>query len=159
MQTNSSSHLSESHLLTKAFQENRSVAVLVTYVGKRYVRIRKVTQYNLLIQDELPISKLEVVMAYATNDQTRIKPDHLIDNQVKALNQQPMKKISDRRTVNMVVAVGDPVRIVLRTGDVIIGFCKSFSRYNILLNVRGASVLIYKHGIHELKNYRTPPSN
>ena len=158
MQTNSSSDLSENYLLTKAFQENRSLVVLVTYAGKRYVRIRKVTQYNLLIQDELPISKLEVVMAYSTEDQTCIKPDHLIDDQVKALNQKPVKKISERRTVNTVVAVGDPVRIVLRTGDVITGFCKWFSRYNILLNVRGGSVLIYKHGIHELKNYRTRPS-
>ena len=159
MQTNSSSHFSENYLLTKAFQENRSPVVLVTYAGKRYIRIRKVTQYNLLIQDELPISKLEVVMAYSTEDQMHIKPDHLMDNQVKALNQKPIKKISERRVVNMVVAVGDPVRIVLRTGDVITGFCKSFSRYNILLNVRGATVLIYKHGIHELKNYRTRPSN
>ena len=97
-------------------------------------------------------------MAYSTEDQMRIKPDHLMDNQVKALNQKPIKKISERKVVNMVVAVGDPVRIVLRTGDVITGFCKSFSRYNILLNVRGASVLIYKHGIHALKNYRTRPS-
>ncbi|MYC78656.1 hypothetical protein F4X10_23060 [Candidatus Poribacteria bacterium] len=159
MRTNSSFHLSESHLLTKAFQENRSLVVLISYDGKRYVRIRKVTQYNLLIQDELPISKLEVVMAYASEDQTRIKPDHLLDNQVKALNQKPIKKIRDRRIVNMVVAVGDPVRIVLRTGDVVTGFCKAVSRYNILLDVRGASVLIYKHGIHELKNYRTPPSS
>ena len=132
---------------------------MISYDGKRYVRIRKVTQYNLLIQDELPISKLEVVMAYASEDQTRIKPDHLLDNQVKALNQKPIKKIRDRRIVNMVVAVGDPVRIVLRTGDVVTGFCKAVSRYNILLDVRGASVLIYKHGIHELKNYRTPPSS
>ena len=159
MQTNPSPDLSESHLLTTAFQENRNLVVLVTYAGKRYVRIRKVTHYNLLIQDELPISKLEVVMAYATDAQTHIKSDHLIDDQVKALNQKPIKKISERRIVNMVVAVGDPVRIVLRTGDVIIGFCKWFSRYNILLNVNGASVLIYKHGIHELKNYRTRPSN
>ena len=159
MQTNSSSNLSENYLLTKAFQENRSLVVLVTYAGKRYIRIRKVTQYNLLIQDELPISKLEVVMAYSTEDETRIKPDHLIDNQVKALNQKPIKKISERRIVNMVAAVGDPVRIVLRTGDVITGFCKWSSRYNILLNVRGTSVLIYKHGIHELKNYRTRHSN
>lgn len=159
MQTNSSPQPSESHFLTTVFQENRSLVVLVTYAGKRYVRIRKVTQYNLLIQDELPISKLEVVMAYATDDQTCIKPDYLIDNQVKALNQKPITKISERRIVNMVATVGDPVRIVLRTGDVITGFCQWFSRYNILLNVRGAAVLIYKHGIHELKNYRTPSSN
>ncbi len=159
MQTNSSVHLSESHLLTQAFQENRNLVVLVTYAGKRYVRIRKVTQYNLLIQDELPISKLEVVMAYPTDAQTLMKSDHLIDDQVKTLNQKPIKKIRDRKIVNMVAAVGDPVRIVLRTGDVITGFCRWVSRYNILLNVRGAFVLIYKHGIHELKNYRTPPSN
>ena len=159
MQTNSSSIVSENYLLTKVFQENRNLVVLVTYTGKRYVRIRKVTQYNLLIQDELPVSKLEVVMAYSTEDQTRIKPEHLVEDQVKALNQEPIKKISERKVVNMVVAVSDPVRIVLRTGDVITGFCKSFSRYNILLNVRGATVLIYKHGIHELKNYRTRHSH
>lgn len=159
MQTNYSSVLSENYLLTKAFQENRNLAVLVTYAGKRYVRIRKATQYNLLIQGELPIPKLEVVMAYSTEDQARIKPEHLVEDQVKVLNQKPIKKISERKVVNMVVAVSDPVRIVLRTGDVITGFCKSFSRYNILLNVRGATVLIYKHGIHELKNYRTRPSH
>lgn len=146
----------ESDLLTTLFPANQNQVVLLTYTGKRCVTVREVCQYDLILQDGQEIKKIEVVMAFSTKDKAQIAPDLFIDEQIKALNQHAIEDIRDRRIVRMVVVVNNPVRITLRTGDVITGFVQAFSRFNILLNVNGAPVLIYKHGIDELKNLRTP---
>ena len=138
---------SERYLLTRAFQPDRSAVRLITYDGIRDVRIRKVTQYNLLLAGASPLPKLEVLMAYATENARRFAPYLRTDASVQALGLCAVKEISERRSVEMRIAVDDAVAITLRNGTAVRGICVAFSKWNMVLEIGGETLLIYKHGI------------
>ena len=139
---------SEKYLLTRGFQEDRALVRLITYAGIRDERIRKVTQYNLLLAGQPPLPKLEILMAFSTRNVTLLQPHLQIHEDVKALGLKGVKKISERRIVDMQVVVEDAVAITLHNGVVFRGICKAFSKYNMVIEIRGELFLIYKHGIH-----------
>ena len=142
--------MTERQLLTKIFQQDRSLVRLITYAGIRDERIRKVTQYSLLLSGQPPLSKIEVLLAFSTGRMSVLRPNIETDEAVKALNLKAVKKITDRRVVDMDVAVGDMCRITLRNGVVISGRCKAVTKYNIVVEIRGELVLVYKHGIYAI---------
>lgn len=142
--------MTEVYLLTKVFQKDRSLVRLITYDGIRDERVRKVTQYSLLLSGQSPLSKIEVLMAFSTGRMSLLKLNLQMDASVKTLDLKAVKKIAERRIVDMQVSSGETCRITLRTGWVVTGVCQAFSKYNIVLGIRGEFVLVYKHGIHAL---------
>lgn len=139
---------SERYLLMRTFQPDRSLVRLITYDGIRHERIRKVTQYHLLLANASPLAKLDVLLAYATGNTARFTPYLTTDAEVQALGLRPVKEISQRRFVDMRVAVDDAVAITMHNGIAVRGICQAFSKYNIVLDVCGELLLVYKHGIH-----------
>lgn len=139
---------SEQHLLTRTFQTDRSLVRLITYDGIRDERIRKVIQYNLLLADASPLPKLEVLLAFSVENSRHFSPHLQIHEGVKNLGLKSVKHISERRIVDMQVAVGDAVAITFRNGIAIRGICQAFSKYNMVLEIRGELLLVYKHGVY-----------
>ena len=139
---------SERYLLTRTFQADRSLVRLITYDGIRDERVRRVTQYNLLLAGASPLPKLEVLLAFSVENARHFSPYLQICEEVKDLQLRAVKKIAERRFVDMRVAVGDAVAITLRNGIAVRGICQAFSKYNMVLEIRRELLLVYKHGIH-----------
>ena len=139
---------SEQSLLTRTFQTDQSLVRLITYDGIRDERVRKVIQYNLLLADASPLPKLEVLLAFSVENARHFSPYLQIHEGVKDLRLKSVKKIAERRFVDMQVAVGDAVAITLRNGIAIRGICQAFSKYNMVLDIRGELLLVYKHGVY-----------
>jgi sRNA-binding regulator protein Hfq len=139
---------SEQYLLTRTFQTDRSLVRLITYDGIRDERVRKITQYNFLLADASPLPKLEVLLAFSVENARHFSPYLQIYEGVKDLGLKSVKKIAERRFVDMQVAVGDAVAITLRNGIAIRGICQAFSKYNMVLDIRGELLLVYKHGVY-----------
>ena len=112
------------------------------------MRIRKVTQYNLLLAGQSPLPKLQVLLAYATENERRFAPYLQINEAVKDLGLRAVKEISERQIVKMRVAVNDAIAITLRNGIAVRGICVAFSKWNMVLEIGGESLLVYKHGIY-----------
>ncbi len=139
---------SERYLLTRTFQPDRSLVRLITYDGIRDERVRKVTQYNLLLAGASPLPKLEVLLAFSVENARHFSPYLQICEEVKDLGLRAVKKIAERQFVDMRVAVGDAVAITLRNGIAVRGICQAFSKYNMVLERHRELLLVYKHGIH-----------
>ena len=139
---------SEQYLLTRTFQTDRSLVRLITYDGIRDERVRKVIQYNLLLADASPLPKLEVLLAFSVENARHFSPYLQIHEGVKDLRLKSVKKIAERRFVDMQVAVGDAVAITLRNGIAVRGICQASSKYNMVLDIRGELLLAYKHGVY-----------
>ncbi len=139
---------SEQYLLTRTFQTDRSLVRLITYDGIRDERVRKVIQYNLLLTDASPLPKLEVLLAFSVENARHFSPYLQIHEGVKDLGLKAVKKVAKRQVVDMQVAVGDAVAITFRNGIAIRGICQAFSKYNMVLDIRGELLLAYKHGIY-----------
>jgi len=139
---------SERYLLKRTFQTDRSLVRLITYDGIRDERILNVTQYSLLITGTPPLPKLEVLLAFSVENVRRFSPYLQIHEGVKDLGLRAVKKIAERRVVDTQVAVGDAVAITLRNGIAVRGICQAFSKYNMVLEMRGEPLLVYKHGIY-----------
>ena len=80
---------------------------LITYDGIRDERIRKVTQYSLLLSEQPPLSNIEVLMAFSTAGMTRLRSNIGRDEDVTTLCMKAIKKISERRIRDMQVSIGD----------------------------------------------------
>lgn len=139
---------SEQYLLTRTFQTDRSLVRLITYDGIRDERVRRVIQYNLLLANASPLPKLEVLLAFSVENARHFSPYLQIHEGVKDLGLKAVKKIAERQVVDMQVAVGDAVAITFRNGIAIRGICQAFSKYNMVLDIRGELLLVYKHGIY-----------
>ena len=139
---------SEQYLLTRTFQTDQSLVRLITYDGIRDERVRKVIQYNLLLAGASPLPKLEVLLAFSAENARHFSPYLQICEEVKDLGLRAVKKIAERQFVDMRVAVGDAVAITLRNGIAVRGICQAFSKYNMVLDIRGELLLVYKHGIY-----------
>ena len=139
---------SELYLLTRTFQTDRSLVRLITYDGIRDERVRKTTQYNLLLADASPLPKLEVLLAFSVENASHFSPYLQTHEGVKNLGLKSVKKIAERQVVDMQVAVGDAVAITFRNGIAVRGICQAFSKYNMALDIRGELLLAYKHGIY-----------
>ena len=139
---------SERYLLKRTFQTDRSPVRLITYDGIRDERVRKVTRYNLLLAGASPLPKLEVLLAFSLENGRHFSPYLQIHEGVKDLGLKAVKKIAERRFVDMQVAVGDAVAITFRNGIAIRGICQAFSKYNMVLEIRGEPLLVYKHGVY-----------
>ena len=139
---------SEQYLLTRTFQTDQSLVRLITYDGIRDERVRKVTQYNLLLAGASPLPKLEVLLAFSVENARHFSPYLQIHEGVKDLGLKAVKKIAERRLVDMRVAVGDAVAITLRNAIAVRGICQGFSKYNMVLDIRGELLLVYKPGIY-----------
>ncbi|MYG08983.1 hypothetical protein F4167_20690 [Candidatus Poribacteria bacterium] len=139
---------SEQNLLTTTFQTPRSPVRLITYDGIRDERVRRVIQYNLLLANASPLPKLEVLLAFSVENARHFSPYLQIHEGVKDLGLKAVKKIAERQVVDMQVAVGDAVAITFRNGIAIRGICQAFSKYNMVLEIRGELLLVYKHGIY-----------
>jgi len=139
---------SERYLLTRTFQTDQSLVRLITYDGIRDERVRQVIQYNLLLAGASPLPKLEVLLAFSLENARHFSPYLQIHEGVKDLGLKAVKKIAERRFVDMRVAVGDAVAITLRNGIAVRGICQAFSKYNMVLEIRGELLLVYKHGIY-----------
>lgn len=139
---------SEQYLLRRTFQTDQSLVRLITYDGIRDERVRKVTQYNLLLANASPLPKLEILLAFSVENARHFSPYLQIREGVKDLELKAVKKIAERRFVDMRVVVGDAVAITLRNAIAVRGICQAFSKYNIVLDIRGELLLVYKHGIY-----------
>ena len=139
---------SEHHLLTRTFQNDQSLVRLITYDGIRDERIRKVSRYNILLAGAPPLPKLEVLLAFSVENARHLLPYLQIHEGVQDLGLRAVKKIAERRFVDMQVAVDDAVAITFRNGIAVRGICRVFSKYNMVLDIRGELLLIYKHGIY-----------
>ena len=139
---------SERYLLKRTFQTDRSLVRLITYDGIRDERILNVTQYTLLITGASPLPKLEVLLAFSVENARRFSPYLQIHEGIEDLGLRAVQKVAERRVVDMQVAVGDAVAITLRNGIAVRGICQAFSKYNMVLEIRGEPLLVYKHGIY-----------
>ena len=139
---------SERYLLKRTFQTDRSLVRLITYDGIRDERILNVARYSLLITGTPPLPKLEVLLAFSVGNVRRFSPYLQIHEGVRDLGLRAVKKIAERQVVDTQVAVGDAVAITLRNGIAVRGICQAFSKYNIVLEIRGEPLLVYKHGIY-----------
>ena len=151
---------SERYLLTKVYQRQSEVR-LITYTGTRDVKVKRVDTYDLYFTDAPPLKKIEVLMAFPKSAMPALKEHVKRRSAVASQGMRAIEKIKERPKVEVPASVGGRVNIVLRNGLVVKGVCKLNSKYTVLVGVKGVSdpVLVYKHGIFELKTERSKTRN
>lgn len=146
---------SERFLLSKALGPD---VLICTYTGLRTVDVEQIRKYDLQCLDaktnerfELP--KTDVMFAIKADTLNTVKSGITIDKDVKARNLRTAVKRKDRPKVLtkeiLDRGLNRDVRIVMLSGHVLRGVLVHHSLYNIVLNIHGAVVLVYRHGVLE----------
>ena len=140
--------LNEKHLLGKTFEKP---IVLVTYQGNVAIQEKvKVRTYDLLI-DGKQINKLEVMFAFPLNQFEQIKESILLKQDIAKKKLKSITRPKDRPKVatceQYKAGNNKSVNITLRTGHTLTGKQVAATQYNLILNICGQDVLVYKHGI------------
>lgn len=145
--------LGEKALLTTAFQPE---ALIYTYHGGQHVRVKNIETYAMncqRVKNQQPqrIKKTDVLFAIKADTLSSVKAGITLDKQVQAQNLRTAEKPKDRPVVlttdNLADGHKTDVRIVMRSGHVLRGYLLRYSRYNLVLNINGALVLVYRHGV------------
>jgi len=147
--------LAENRLLTDTFSP---VALVYTYQGGQRVRVKKVRKYDVLCRDvkakeDRILRKIDMMFVINAETLDRVKQGITLDSSVKARNLRTPEKIADRPAVLTVDSLNRgcdrDVRVVMRSGHVLRGQLIEYSRYTMVLNIGGARVLVYRHGVLE----------
>ena len=142
--------MTEKYLLTKGF---KSPVLFYTYDGSRKIGIKRVQKYDVVLQDNTNLKKIDVLFALASDDLATIKKGVRIQKSIKAENLRMPEKRTDRPEVvsddDLKGTVNKDVRIVLRSGHVLRGRQVAFFKYNLVLSIHGGIILVYRHGILE----------
>ena len=146
--------LGEKALLTNAFQP----ALIYTYHGGQHVEVKNIETYALnsqSVKTQKPqrMKKNDVLFAIKADTLATVKAGITLDKDVKARNLRTPRYPKDRPVVltqeNLAHGHNRNVRIVMRSGHVLRGYLLQYSRYNLVLNIGGALVLVYRHGVLE----------
>ena len=146
---------SERFLLSKAFGPH---VLICTYTGIRTVEVEKIRKYDLQCLDAKTNERFEppktaVMFAIKADTLNTVKAGIRIDKDVKARNLRTAVKRKDRPKVltkeTLDRGLNRDVRLVMRSGHVLRGVLSDHSRYNLVLNINGAVVLVYQHGVLE----------
>lgn len=150
--------LTENSVLQSLFSTPESVfrtpIVLVSYDGDVVVKEKiKVMRYDHKIDNQEATPKLNILFAFSLPKYEVIKEGIKFNESVGSQQLKPIQKISDRPFVVEEKAYklgnGKDVRIVMRTGHVLSGKQTYYTKYNLVLQIHGMTVLVYKHGILE----------
>lgn len=142
--------LTEKHILEKTFTKP---VCLWTYEGGIVVKEDiKVLQFDLSIDDDRILKKVEVLFAFPREAYDDIKKGIKVNKKIEAEQHKPIVKRKDRPAVvsserEYIKGTGKNVQITLRTGHVLSGYQVYATMYNIILKINDKIVLVYKHGI------------
>lgn len=144
----------EKTLLTKTF---RPQVILYTYAGGKTGSVEKLQKYDLVLRLETDVEttvrKIDVMFAIKADTLQTVKAGITMNKQVKAENLRTAEKIKDRPVVlkkeNLADGHQRDVRLVMRSGHVLRGRLIETLRYNLVLDIEGALVLVYRHGVLE----------
>ena len=141
--------ITEKHLLQT---ELRKPIILVTY--DQPVQIKKsvkVRTYDLKVDKDKMISKVDVLFAFAFEEYGTIKESVRLNKDIESQKHKPIPKPADRPFVasqqEYKAGTGSKVRITMRNGTVLTGLQVHATKYNLILNIADKHVLVYKHGI------------
>lgn len=143
----------ERDLLTKTFAPS---VTLITYKGVQPVSVRQVSRYDLVCENpennaEELLKKIDVMFAIKTDTLNTVKVGITLNKDVKARNLRTPEKRKDRSVVltqkDLDRGQNRDVRIVMRSGHVLRGVLRSYSPYNLVIEIAGAAVLVYRHGL------------
>ena len=141
--------LAEKPLLMTTFQP---VALIYTYQGGKRCPVEAVKKYDIIANGE-ELSKRDVLFAINAETLEAVKTGITFDNDVKKRNLRTAIKPKDRPKVlkkhNLDDGLNRDVRIVMRSGHVLRGVMLIHSRYNLVLKINQALVLVYRHGVLE----------
>ena len=144
---------SERFLLTKTFRRH---VMLCTYTGLKTVSVKEVLKYDPRCLDAKTkvlrlLKKIDVMFAIKADTLEQVKDGIRIEKDVKARNLRTAEKRKDRPVVLRKEPISRgknrEVRIVMRSGHVLRGVQVDHYRYNLVLSINGALVLVYKHGV------------
>ena len=145
---------SERNLLTKTFIP----AILCTYAGLKTCQVKKVEKYDIQYQDaktneRSSLQKTDMMFAMKADTLPTVKAGITIEKDVKARNLRTAVKRKDRPKIltkeKLTRGLNRDVRLAMRSGHVLRGVLMNSSRYNLVLSIRGALVLVYQHGVLE----------
>ena len=141
--------LAEKPLLMTTFQP---LALIYTYKGGQRLEVRDVKKYEIIANGRL-LNKTDVLFAINAERLEAVKTGITFDNDVKKRNLRTAIKPKDRPNVltkaKLDEARNRDVRIVMRSGHVLRGVMLIHSRYNLVLKINQALVLVYRHGVLE----------
>ena len=139
---------SERKVLTKDF---KPPVRLYTYEGGKTLSVEKVEPYDIHTTEGEVLRKIHLMFAFPASKFAEVRDSIRIDKTVQAKNLRTSEKVKDRPKVLkgsvLKKAMNQKVRILMRSGHVIRGKQVGVSKYNLLLDIYGNPVLIYKHGI------------
>ena len=112
----------------------------------------------VLVNEEVHhLEKLNIKYMYKQDEMSQVVQDIEVDTDLKAQNLGPIVHKSERFQVDDRVLArcrkeNIPVRLTLRGGEVITGFIKWFSRYDMkILSAHGGNVIVFRHGLHSFE--------
>ena len=147
--------LGEKNLLREGF---KPAALIFTYTQTKHVQVIDVEKYDLVCSDVakdvvLQLRKINVMFAIKADTLETVKNSIHIDTDVKKRNLRTAYKRDDRPVVltneKLHNGLNRNVRLVMRSGHILIGQLIRYSAFNLVLNIGGAMVLIYRHGVLE----------
>ena len=147
--------LEEKPLLMTGF---KPAALIYTYTQPKHVQVIDVEKYDLVcsgvaedVVSHLP--KINVMFAIKADTLETVENSIYIEADVKKRNLRTAYKRNDRPTVltngKLHNGLNRNVRLVMRSGHVLTGQLIKYSAFNIVLNINGALVLVYRHGVLE----------
>ena len=143
----------ERDLLTKTFTPD---AMIVSYKGIHHVRVKSVRRYELSCKNlknnaDETFSKIDVMFVIKSDTLNTVKVGITLDKDVKARNLRTSEARKDRPVVLTKADIdrgrNREVRIVMRSGHVLRGVLRAYSPYNLVIEIAGTSVLVYRHGL------------
>ena len=147
--------LGEKPLLMTGF---KPTALIYTYTHPKHVQVIEIEKYELVCSDVdkevvLRLKKIDVMFAIKADTLETVQNSIHIDTDVKKRNLRTAYKRDDRPIVltneKLQNGLKREVRLVMRSGHILIGQLIRYSAFNLVLNIRGAMVLIYRHGVLE----------
>ncbi|MCG9134463.1 hypothetical protein J5I95_22590 [Candidatus Poribacteria bacterium] len=126
--------------------------VLVSYDGEVVVEEKiEVMDYEHKIDNQEPTDKLNILFAFSLPAYEVVKEGIKFNESVGSLQLKPIRKVKRRPFVvseySYKLGNDKDVRIMMRSGHLLSGNQIDCMRYNLFLEIKGAPVLVYKHGI------------
>lgn len=148
--------MNEKELLQTEFEKP---IILVTYTAPKQIQKSvKVRKYDLLVDKDTIIAKIDVLFAFPFAHDATLKSGIRVNQQVADQQLKPIPKPKDRPVVatqeDYKSGTGKQVKITLRTGHILTGEQLAHTQYNLVVNVCDYPVLVYKHGILDYQGYQ-----
>ena len=148
--------LDETRLLLEGFQP--AVLIFTYHSLPKQLRVVEVETYDLRCYDAATLNavrvrKIDVMFAIKADTLGSVKGSIYVDTAVKGRNLQTALKRHERPIVvtnaKLKPALSRCVRLLMRSGHVLLGRLVRYSGYNMVLNINGVMVLVYRHGVLE----------